>query len=133
MMKRCIDVVCGFFEKDGKVLICKRKPGIKNAGKWEFPGGKVIDGESMLRGLRREIREELGVEINISDNLSLLKRVDGKFNLLTYRCTALSPITESTDHDELLWVIKEDLSKYDLLDGDKLIVSDLKEKGVLNS
>ncbi|NVK74264.1 MAG: NUDIX domain-containing protein, partial [Oceanospirillaceae bacterium] len=37
-----IDVVCAIFECDGKVLLCRRKEGLKNAGKWEFPGGKVI-------------------------------------------------------------------------------------------
>lgn len=72
-MKKIIHVVCSIFEQDGKILICRRKEGLKNEGKWEFPGGKVIDGESMLKALRREIKEELNVDIKIGDLVSKVK------------------------------------------------------------
>ena len=73
MKKRIIDVVCAVFEQNGKIFICKRKLGLKHEGKWEFPGGKVIDGESVLKALRREIKEELNIEIEIGDEVSKVK------------------------------------------------------------
>lgn len=126
-MKKIIHVVCSIFEKNGKILICRRKEGLKNEGKWEFPGGKVIDGESMLKALRREIKEELNVDIKIGDLVSKVKYFEGKFTLLAYRCEALRPIISSNDHDKLQWVSREDILNYDLLDADVIITRELLE------
>ena len=126
-MKKIIHVVCSIFEQDGKFLICRRKEGLKNEGKWEFPGGKVIDGESMLKALRREIKEELNVDIKIGDQVSKVKYFEGKFTLLAYKCEALSPIISSNDHDKLQWVSREDILNYDLLDADVIITRELLE------
>lgn len=127
MKKRIIDVVCAVFEKNGKIFICKRKLGLKHEGKWEFPGGKVIDGESVLKALRREIKEELNIEIEIGDEVSKVKCFEGKFTLLAYHCEALNPIIKSNDHDNLKWVRKEELLSYDLLDADKIIIQQILE------
>jgi len=54
-----IEVVAAVFYRDGEVLACKRAPGKSAAGKWEFPGGKIDDGEAPERALIREIQEEL--------------------------------------------------------------------------
>lgn len=126
-MKKIIHVVCSIFEQDGKFLICRRKEGLKNEGKWEFPGGKVIDGESMLKALRREIKEELNVEIKIGDLVSKVKYFEGKFTLLAYKCESLSPIISSNDHDKLQWVLREDIFNYNLLDADVIIARELLE------
>ena len=124
-MKKIIHVVCAIFEQDEKILICRRKEGLKNEGKWEFPGGKVIDGESMLKALRREIKEELDIEIKIGDEVSKLKYFKGEFTLIAYKCEALNPIVKSNDHDKLTWVLKEELLNYDLLDADKMIATEI--------
>lgn len=58
-----IDVAFAVVKRRGKFLICQRKAGAHLAGFWEFPGGKREPGESWLACLRREIREELGVEV----------------------------------------------------------------------
>ena len=126
-MKKIIHVVCAIFEKDGKILICRRKEGLKNEGKWEFPGGKVIDGESMLKALRREIKEELNIDIKIGDQVSKVKYFEGKFTLLAFKCEALSPIISSNDHDKLEWVAKEKLLSYDLLSADEVIIKEILE------
>lgn len=126
-----IDVVCAIFERDGKVLICRRREGLKNAGKWEFPGGKVIPGESMIKALRRELNEELGVNINIGRKIAHLRFVESRYTLLAYECQALSSISCSTDHDRLEWVEKQKLLEFDLLNGDKIMIDDLITQGYL--
>lgn len=60
-------VTAAVIEKDGRVLIAQRKTGDALAGKWEFPGGKLEPGETPEACLRRELREEFGVETEIGD------------------------------------------------------------------
>ena len=58
-----LTVVAGLIYKDGRLLVCQRRPGGAFPLKWEFPGGKVEKGESDIDALRRELREELAVEV----------------------------------------------------------------------
>lgn len=54
---------------DGRVLIAQRPEGSHLAGGWEFPGGKVIEGETALQALKRELREEIGIEVLAAEPL----------------------------------------------------------------
>lgn len=128
-----IDVVCAIFENNDKVLICRRKESIKNGGKWEFPGGKVINGESMLKALRREIKEELNVNILVKEWIAIIKYVEDKYTLLAYECELLDPIIDLNDHDQIKWVLKKDLLQYDLLVGDRVLVEHLISNGFLTN
>jgi 8-oxo-dGTP diphosphatase len=108
-----IVVVAAVFERDGEVLACRRAPGKIDAGLWEFPGGKVEHGEEPESALAREIREELGVAIEVSRKLDRSStRVGSRLiDLTTY---AVRPLTDyptaSNDHDELRWVEKASLA-----------------------
>ena len=64
-----IPVVCAIIEEKGMILAAQRGINQSNAGLWEFPGGKVHSGETAEQALKREIREELTVEINIVKQL----------------------------------------------------------------
>jgi len=66
-----ITVVGALIEKDGKVLICQRGPDQTYAGQWEFPGGKVDQGESLQQALVREIHEELGVAVEAGETVAM--------------------------------------------------------------
>jgi 8-oxo-dGTP diphosphatase len=81
-----IDVTAAILVKDDKVLIAKRKPGGKLPDQWEFPGGKVEDDESARECLRREMREEFGIEVRVDDFLgeSVYHYQHGKIRLLAY-------------------------------------------------
>src|SRR5215468_7170264 len=60
-----ITVVAGLIQQGGRLLVCQRRRDGAFALKWEFPGGKVELGETYENGLRRELREELGIEAHI--------------------------------------------------------------------
>ena len=62
---RPIDVTCAIIEENGQVLAAQRGPGMTMPFKWEFPGGKINPGESAENCIIREIKEELGIEIQI--------------------------------------------------------------------
>ena len=66
-------VTCAIIEKDGKILIARRAEGQKLAGKWEFPGGKVEDGESPEECLKRELEEEFGIPTEVGEFITSTK------------------------------------------------------------
>jgi mutator protein MutT len=66
-MAAAVEVAAGLLTRDGAILACQRPPGGRHPGKWEFPGGKREAGESMEECLRRELREELGIEAEVGE------------------------------------------------------------------
>jgi 8-oxo-dGTP diphosphatase len=62
-----IAVVAAVIEQDDRFLLTRRQAGVHLEGMWEFPGGKIDDGESHEHALRREIREELGADVEVHD------------------------------------------------------------------
>ncbi|MBB0967756.1 (deoxy)nucleoside triphosphate pyrophosphohydrolase [Dietzia aerolata] len=110
-----IEVVAAVFYRDGKVLACRRAPGKSAAGKWEFPGGKIDDGETPERALIREIQEELGISVSVG---SLVDRTvttvgDLDIDLACYLVTSALAPARSSDHDELRWLPVPSLSSID--------------------
>jgi 8-oxo-dGTP diphosphatase len=102
-----VRVVAAVIERDGKYLACRRAQHKNLAGLWEFPGGKVEPGETDQDALRREILEELGVEISVGAYLatSLDKAGDLDIELVAYRALLLDgEVTASSDHDDLRWL-----------------------------
>lgn len=122
-----ISVVAAVIEKDGKVLIARRKSPFMGY-LWEFPGGKLEDNESLEECLKREIREELAIEIEVGPLVSLNKHVlncQSAIALYAYRARYLSGSINLKDHDEIKWVEPEDLTKYDFPDPDRLIAKEV--------
>ncbi len=68
-LDNCIRVCAAVIRKDGRILICTRPEGKHLAGMWEFPGGKIHDDESIQESLRRELKEELGVNVFAADQI----------------------------------------------------------------
>ena len=64
-----IVVTAAVIEREGRFLVTRRQPGVHLAGYWEFPGGKCETGESHAACLRREVREELGVDAVVHEEL----------------------------------------------------------------
>jgi 8-oxo-dGTP diphosphatase len=71
-------VAAAIVVEDGRVLVSQRKPGTHLAGKWEFPGGKVQPGEDPRDAVRRELDEELGIEVTVGEVVDVtFHRYDG--------------------------------------------------------
>jgi 8-oxo-dGTP diphosphatase len=107
---------CVLLDGEGRILIAKRPPGRSLAGLWEFPGGKVEQGESPEHALVRELAEELGIDIAPADLAPLTFASHGypDFHLLMplFLCTRWRG--EATPHEgqELAWVKPTELAAY---------------------
>lgn len=115
-------VVAAVLRDGGRVLACRRAPGKDAAGRWEFPGGKVEPGEETAAALARELREELGVNVQVGAlfDRSVTVRADGRaIDLACYDCTVdgAAPVS-STDHDALRWLPPERLAELDWAEAD---------------
>lgn len=104
-MEKRIVVVGAVIVRDGSVLAAQRGEGRALAGFWEFPGGKVEDGETPERSLRREIREELGCVVEVGERLVRTEHAYpfGLVDLTTYWCTLVDGEPAATEHAALLW------------------------------
>ncbi|HMR18106.1 MAG TPA: (deoxy)nucleoside triphosphate pyrophosphohydrolase [Sphingobacterium sp.] len=110
-----LHVTCAIIEHEGKVLICQRSERMKLPLKWEFPGGKVETKESKEECLKREIREELGIDIKIGQELSRVEHHYSDFSLYLYPfiCKLVSGKLFLTEHIQARWVDKGQLPDYD--------------------
>lgn len=110
-----VKVVAAVIEKDGRVLLAKRRQGDILAGKWEFPGGKIDPGETPEEALKRELQEELGIETEVGDFIcsSLYDYEHLSVELLAYRVLHISGEITPHVHDEVKWVLPDDLCSYD--------------------
>lgn len=104
-------VVCALLEHEDKVLIARRGPLMSMAGYWEFPGGKIEAGESAEAALKREIKEELGLDIEVGDALPEADWQNGDrlIRLLPFRCGMLGGDLQLLEHDLVEWVTPAEL------------------------
>ncbi len=106
-----IRVVAAALVEDGRVLVARRAPHQRNAGLWEFPGGKVEAGESDAQALARELEEELDIEIAVDRWLAeAVHAYDwGSICLVALRCRLVDGQPTPLEHAELRWVEPEEL------------------------
>src|SRR6266446_9047005 len=119
--KARIRVVAAVIERAGKILIGKRLEKGPRSGKWEFPGGKVREGEDDRDALRREVAEELGIEIDVGEKMEELDHdyPDLSVQVIFYRCRfAGNKKLFCRDHSSLAWVPPDKLLTYDFLEAD---------------
>lgn len=106
-----IEVVCGVIgNSKGQFLACLRPTGKYLGGFWEFPGGKVDPGESPESALVRELREELGVEVQVGRSLTPVMWNYEKAVILLrpFVCTIIAGELQALEHERLLWCSSED-------------------------
>jgi 8-oxo-dGTP diphosphatase len=124
-MKR---VVAGLIVQDGKILVCQRTRHQTMPLKWEFPGGKIEEGEQPRDALRRELEEELGILATIGDEIARLQHEypnGGKVELRFYVVRKYQGELENRIFRDLQWSKPKDLPKYDFLEADLTLVKDL--------
>jgi 8-oxo-dGTP diphosphatase len=115
-----IEVVAAIIEREGRYLIARRSPGKHLEGFWEFPGGKIEDGETPEESLRREMREEFGVHADVGGYVGDNVHDYGSkiIRLLAYQVSVTGDLLQSTDHDRIEWVRLEEMRDYPLAEAD---------------
>lgn len=118
-------IAIGILRKDGRLLIAQRMPHREYPLKWEFPGGKVENGELVGEALLREIREELGVKVIFGEHLiDLPFPADDKVTLSFYVVDWFDGVPALKDHLALAWVEPEQIRAYDIINTPMLAVLD---------
>jgi A/G-specific adenine glycosylase len=122
-----IKAVCGVIEHRGRYFIQRRPPRGLLAGLWEFPGGKIEKGEGAEEALRRELKEELGVDLARSESLALIRHAYTKFRvfLRAYRCAVRPWPRADKDHR---WVKRGEFRRYPMPSATVRIVEQLRPK-----
>jgi 8-oxo-dGTP diphosphatase len=114
-------VVAGVIERDGQILIGQRRAKDRHALKWEFPGGKVEPHEHPKEALRRELREELGIDADIGPEIVRYEFQYPKRSpilLIFHSVSAYRGEPSNHAFEQIKWEIRERLPEYDFLDGD---------------
>lgn len=120
-----IRVAVGIVERDGHILICQRKRGSRYELKWEFPGGKVENGEDPKASLERELSEELNVSAEVGEEIFQQRWIypdGGEFKLHFFTVKKFSGVLKNLAFEQILWVSPEDLNRLDLLQGSSRVV-----------
>ncbi len=114
-------------DRDGRVLIARRPEGKPMAGLWEFPGGKVDDGETPEMALIRELEEELGIRVpaRCLAPLTFASHAYDEFHLLMplYVCRNWDGAVTARESQELKWVRPARLRDYDMPPADEPLVA----------
>ena len=120
-------VAAALYDAEGRVLIAQRPRGKHQAGRWEFPGGKVAPGESEAAALARELREELGILVTASRPFMRLQHTypDRSVELSMWIVERWSGALRGLDGQELRWVAPARLADEDLLEADRPFVEAL--------
>ena len=118
-------VVAAIITKNNKYFIAKRAKGKHLENMYEFPGGKLLLNESHEHGLKREIKEELDIEIFIKEKLGEENFKDNVINVTIhyYICSHKSGEITLKEHQDSAWVSKEEFKNYEFAEGDKDIIS----------
>ncbi|WJY71822.1 CTP pyrophosphohydrolase [Corynebacterium auriscanis] len=131
-LSKRIEVVGAVFVQDGKILACKRGETMSLPGYWEFPGGKIEEGESPEQALRRELDEELNCRATVGDHLdTTAHEYDfGTVVLSTYICELGETDPILAEHEEMRWLTPSELRSVEWAPADLPAVA-LLESGLL--
>ena len=114
---------------DGRILVCSRPAGTHLAGKWEFPGGKIEPEETPEDCIRREIREELAMEIAVGPVLTVMEHDYGvKYVRVTFFAAVSDDFPVAKDGQKFRWVKPEALDRVAFLDADRPVAAEIRKK-----
>ncbi|KAF1299377.1 DNA mismatch repair protein MutT [Enterococcus sp. JM4C] len=132
-MKKEINVVGAIIIKDNKILCCKRGPGRALENLWEFPGGKIENTETKIQALKREVAEELKIDVQIEEFEFEFCRYEYEFgfvNLTTFICHLEKGVPRLTEHTDIKWLAPQQLSSIEWAPADIPTVEKLIKNGV---
>jgi len=124
-MKR---VVAALIVQQGKLLVCQRTRHQTMPLKWEFPGGKIEEGEQPRSALRRELEEELGILATIGDEVRRIQHEYPNGGMVELRFFVVREYTQEIENRifrDIQWIAPQDLTGYDFLEADFALVKEL--------
>ena len=121
--------VAVIWNDQGQILIDRRRPSGSLGGLWEFPGGKIEPGETILECIKREIWEELGIEIAVGKHLVSIEHTytDLRVTLTVHHCYHLTGCPEPIECDEVRWVQLDELGQYPFPQANEQIIAALQQ------
>ncbi|HNQ89153.1 MAG TPA: 8-oxo-dGTP diphosphatase MutT [Verrucomicrobiota bacterium] len=124
---RVIQVAAGLVFKDGRVLVTRRRPRDTLGGLWEFPGGKCERGETFSQALRRELQEELTIDVDVGPHVDTIDHdyPDCRVHIEFYRCRLRSGEPKAIGCAALAWVTAEELRHYPMPPADARLLKRL--------
>jgi len=128
------EVTCAVVVEGGLVLATQRSGQMEHPLKWEFPGGKLRAGESPESCIVREIREELGLEVEVLRALTpVVHRYDAKqVRLIPFVCSVKGGTLALREHRAFRWMAPGEMEGLDWLEADVEVVRNLKQQGILS-
>ena len=110
-----------------KILIAQRGRSKRFGWQWEFPGGKVRSDETPEVCLRREIREELNLDIQVGEHFCTVhhKYPDFQIELMAFWCSIVSGSLQLVEHEQVRWVTITEMSQYDFVEADLDVIASL--------
>ena len=128
-MGKTIRVAAGVILQDGKIFAAQRGYGTFKDG-WEFPGGKIEPGETPEAALKRELREELAVSIDIDAFLCEVKTdlPDGRLVMDCFLCHLTKSAPRLLEHEAARWLAPSELDSVHWLKADRTVVERVKER-----
>lgn len=122
-----IIVSAGILRKNGRILLSQRKPGKQLGLKWEFPGGKLEQGEDPRQTLARELKEELDITVRVGDILDVQTQYAPERDILMlfFFCELAEGEPKCVDCNDIVWVEPNHLLDYDLAPADARIAARL--------
>jgi 8-oxo-dGTP diphosphatase len=124
-----LEVAAGVVIRGDTVLACQRRPGGSHPLKWEFPGGKRQPHESLVECVRRELLEELAIDVVVGCELWRTRhyyRLDRPVDLYFFRVTAFSGEPTNRVFADIRWATRDELHALDFLEADRGLVSILR-------
>lgn len=121
-------VVAALIFRDGKVLVCQRTRHQTMPLKWEFPGGKIEEGEQPRDALRRELDEELGIEASVGDEVARIRHQYKNGSSVELRFFVVRDYKgelENKIFKDMRWADRSELPSFDFLEADLELVKDL--------
>ncbi|NEZ58734.1 A/G-specific adenine glycosylase [Adonisia turfae] len=117
-------------DNDGRILIDRRKQEGLLGGLWEFPGGKIEPNESFEECVKREIKEELDIDIEVNDRLITVDHAYSHFKvtLNVFNCTHISGEPKPIECDEIKWVTLDEIDSYPFPKANGQIIDAIKEQ-----
>ncbi len=127
MAHKTIRVVAAVVEREGRYLITQRRSTAVLPELWEFPGGRVEEGEDDARALRREIRERLEADVEVGQMISFVSHPYPRYavDLYLYECRLLSPTLSPVGVKDYRWITSQEFDDYTFTPADEASMNKL--------